>query len=260
MKRIFLLAAALLLAACSSAPPAPPPPGVVAALAPTGKLRVGVYPGSPSSMIKDPATGETRGLTYELGTELAKRLGVPFEPVVYQRVAEVLEGIKAGTADVTVTNATPARAKDIDFSPTLMEVELGYLIPPGSRVASATGIDRPGIRVGVSQGGTSHAALTREMKHATVVPTPSVKAATDMLKAGTLDVFATNKGILFEIADGIPGAKVLAGNWGLEHFAFGIPRGRENGAAFMRTFTEEVKSKGQLKRAVQRAGLRGAVQ
>jgi polar amino acid transport system substrate-binding protein len=32
-------------------------------LAPTGKLRVGVYPGSPSSMLKDPS-GEDKGITH----------------------------------------------------------------------------------------------------------------------------------------------------------------------------------------------------
>jgi polar amino acid transport system substrate-binding protein len=261
MTRILLSAlAAFLFAGCSSAPVAPPPADIVATLAPTGKLRVGVYPGSPSSMIVDAKTGETRGLSYELGAELARRLHVPFEPVVYARVAEVLGGLKAGQVDVTITNATPARANDMDFSPTLMEVELGYLVPQGSRVSTQAGIDQPGIRVGVSQGGTSHATLTREMKLASVVPAPSVKAAIEMLTAGTVDVFATNKGVLFEIADQLPGSKVMDGRWGIEHFAFAVPKGREKGAAFLRAFAEDVKAKGLLRRAVERAGLRGAAQ
>jgi polar amino acid transport system substrate-binding protein len=55
-----------------------PTPQVSQALAPTGKLRVGVYPGSPTSMIRDPASGETKGLTFDLGKEFARRLNVPF--------------------------------------------------------------------------------------------------------------------------------------------------------------------------------------
>ena len=46
-------------------------------LAPTGHLRVGVYPGSPTSMVVDPASGQTHGLAHDLGGELAKRLKVP---------------------------------------------------------------------------------------------------------------------------------------------------------------------------------------
>jgi hypothetical protein len=55
-------------------------------------------------------TGEIHGLSVDLGKELAKRLDVPFEQVSYQRVADVLAGMKAGDVDFTVSNATPARA------------------------------------------------------------------------------------------------------------------------------------------------------
>ena len=65
------------------------------ALAPGGKLRVGVYPGSPTSMLRDAVSGETRGVTYELGADLARRLGVPVEYVEYPRVAEVVSASAA---------------------------------------------------------------------------------------------------------------------------------------------------------------------
>ena len=45
-----------------------------------------------------------------------------------------------------------------------------------------------------------------------------------------LDAFATNKPILFEMSDGIPGSRILDGRWGVEHVAVAIPRGREIGA------------------------------
>ncbi len=86
------------------------------ALAPGGKLRVGVYPGSPTSMIRDRASGETKGLAYELGQEFARRLNIPFEPVEFTQIADVLDALKRGAVDFTVTNASPARAKDVDFT------------------------------------------------------------------------------------------------------------------------------------------------
>ena len=51
------IAAALLAAfagAAGAAPPPPPDAQVVAALAPGGTLRIGVYPGSPTSLVRDP--------------------------------------------------------------------------------------------------------------------------------------------------------------------------------------------------------------
>ena len=232
---------------------------VIQVLAPTGKLRVGVYPGSPNSMIQDSASGETRGVTFDLGKEFARRLGIPFEPVVYGRVAEVFEALKSGQIDFTITNATAVRAKDVDFTPPLLAIELGYLVLPGSPVTSLNDVDRPGIRVGVSQGGTSHGTLARELKHATVVPAPTIKDAIELLSLRMIDAFTTNKPVLYQMADALPGAWMLEGRWGLERLAFAIPKGRDQGMPYVRKFAEDAKSEGLVDRAVQRAGLRGAV-
>ena len=175
-------------------------PDVRQALAPGGKLRVGVYPGSPTSMIRDRASGETKGLAYELGQEFARRLNIPFEPVEFTQIADVLDALKRGAVDFTVTNASPARAKDVDFTAPILGVELGYLVPPRSSIATLADVDRPGVRVGVTAGGSSHATLQREFKHATVVPSPSVTAAVEMLADGRVDAYATNKAILFEMS------------------------------------------------------------
>jgi len=128
-------------------------------LAPTGKLRIGVYPGSPTSMVRDAKTGETHGLSVDLGKELAKRLDIPIEMMQFQRIADVLEAIKAGNVDITVSNATPARAQDVAFSQTLLSIELGYLVPAASSIATSAEVDKPGVRVGVTQGSTSERTL-----------------------------------------------------------------------------------------------------
>jgi polar amino acid transport system substrate-binding protein len=254
-----------LLAACVGPRPdagvsARPGADVVRSLAPTGKLRVGVYPGSPTSMVRDKTSGEARGLSYELGRELAARLGVPFQPVEYPRVAEVVEAIKAGQVDFTVTNATPARAKDIDFTAPILALELGYLAPRGSGIAAADDVDRAGIRVGVTQGSTSQATLSRTLKRATLVAAPTVKAAVELLSNGGIDVYATNKALLSEMADQVPGSRILDGRWGLEHMAIGYPKRRDAGAAYMSRFAEAAQSEGLVRQAAQRAGLRGAAE
>ena len=256
---ISLVAIALVLAGCATAP-AEPDAAARRALAPTGKLRVAVYPGSPTSMVKSAVSGETRGVTWDLGQALAARLGVPFEPVVFPRVAEVIEGLKSGKADVTLTNATPARARDLDFTPPLLAVEQGFLVPAGSKLAKAEDVDRPGLRVGVSTGSTSEGILSREAKHLTLVRAPTLKEAAEMLSSGRIDAFATNKAILSELSDQLPGSRILPGRFGLEHMALGIPKGREAGMPYLRRFAEEAMADGSVQRAVARAGVRGTVQ
>jgi polar amino acid transport system substrate-binding protein len=80
-----------------------------------------------------------------------------------------------------------------------------------------------------------------------------------MLSGGDLDTYATNKPTLFEMSDAMPGARVLEGNWGLEHLAIAIPKGREQALPFVAGFVKEVQGNGLLGELQQQAGLRGAV-
>ena len=226
-------------------------------LAPTGSLRVGLYPGTPTSILPD--AQHPRGVGYDLGDEMARRLGVPFAPVVFAKNAEVLDAVKSGAVDVAFTNASAARAKDMDFGPPYLAIELGYLVRQGSPVSTLADVDIGGIRVGVTRGSSSDAALSRDLKAAEIVRPATVGDALAMLASGQLDAFATNKATLFEMAEKLPGSKVIGGRWGVERHAIAIPKGREQGLAFVRTFTEQAKSEGLIKAAIERAGLRGAI-
>ncbi|HEX9398334.1 MAG TPA: transporter substrate-binding domain-containing protein [Burkholderiales bacterium] len=254
----MLAAAGLALAGCASTPA--PDQETRQVLAPTGKLRVGVYLGSPTSMVRDAGTREPRGVTYELGRELAQRLGVPFEAVEFPRVSDVVDAMKDGRVDFTVTNATAARAMLVDFTAPLLDLELGYLVLPGSPVTAIGDVDRAGIRVGVTQGSTSQSSLSRQLKNATLVPSATVVSAIEMLSRREVDAYATNKAILFEMSDRLPGSRVLDGRWGVEHLAIGFPKGRESGAAYLRQFADEAKRGGSARRAAERAGLRGTAE
>lgn len=227
------------------------------ALAPTGTLRVGVYPGSPTSLVRGPGAQEQRGVTVELGRELARRLGVPMQIVVFERVPQIVDAIKTGRVDVTLTNASPARAREIDFSPTVLALESGYLVAAHSALTTIDVIDRSGVRVGVSQGSTSQGVLTRELKRASVLHAASVLVAAEMLRRGELDAFASNKGILFEMSGAVPGSRVLDGRFGLEQMALGIPKGREVAGAYLQAFVADPTVQALVQQAAQRAGLRG---
>jgi polar amino acid transport system substrate-binding protein len=224
-------------------------------LAPTGTLRAGLYPGTPTSILPG---AEPRGVGYEIGKELAKQLGVAYEPVVFPNNAGVQAAIKDGSVDVAFTNASAARAKVVDFGPSYLDIELGYLVSAASPINALADVDLAGRRVGVAAGSTSEATLKRDLKNAEVVATPTNAAGLAMLAEGKVDAFATNKATLFELGEKLAGSKVLDGQWGLERHAIAIPKGRDQGLPFLRTFTEAIKANGMIAAAVTRAGLRGA--
>ena len=122
-------------------------------------MRAGLYPGTPTSIVPDTGSGEPRGVGYDLGKELARRLGVPYEPVVFAKNAEVLATVKSGAVDIAFTNATPVRARDMDFGPPFLEIELGYLVPRDFALTTPAEVDAPGLRVGVTTGSSSDATL-----------------------------------------------------------------------------------------------------
>jgi len=228
-------------------------------LAPTGKLRVGVYPGSPFSLKLDPATGQAIGVAVEVGRELAKRLGVPLDLVHHRRIAEVLASIKEGQVDATIANASPGRLNDYDWTQPVLLIELGYLVMPGSAVTTIADVDRPGIRVGVTGGGTTNSVLARQFKHAVVVPAETLKAAIEMLSQRKIDAYTTNKANLYAMSDELPGSRVLDGRWGVEHLSLAMPKGRGPGLEYANAFVADIKASGLVKRASERAGLRGAM-
>ena len=270
--RVASLLWALCLTACALAPAAPTSPTASAnplalsagqfaqarqALAPSGTLRVGVYPGSPTSLVINPQTGERAGVTLSLGHWMGQQLGVPVQVVEFARVAEIIAAIQRGDVDMTFTNASPARARDVDFTRTLVQLELGLLLPPHSKVTHFAQVDQVGLRVGVSQGSSSQGVLTQQFKQAQVVPVASLELAQQMLQNKQLDAFATNKGILFEMREKLPGFNVSDDRWGLENLAIAVPKGRAAGQAFLAAFADQVTRTGQLAEMAQRAGLRG---
>ena len=228
-----------------------------ATLAPTGKLRVGLYPGSPDSLIQSDGPDGNKGMGFEIGRALAKYLNVPFEPIIFPKNGDVLAAAKEGKIDFVFVNATPVRAEFLDFVEPTIFSEQSYLVGPKCDIRSISEIDHPYMKIGVSGGSTSQAVLPTILKNATLIPTKSLKETEQMLLSGEIDAFATNKGILFELADKIPDTKVLDGAWGLERIAIGIPKGRAIGLPVIAQFSKEILAEGLVADAVKRAGMRG---
>jgi len=227
-------------------------------LAPTGKLRVGLYPGSPGSLIISDQPEEWRGMGFELGRAFAQYLNVPFDPVIFATNGEVLAQAKLDQIDFVFVNATPVRADYLAFAEPLLFTDQTYLVGPNCQVQHMEEIDTPGIRVGVSAGSTSEATLPKMFHHAKVVSTQGLDEVVRLILSDGLDAFATNKTILSELSDRISGARILEGAWGRENIAIGIPKGRAEALPILAQFCIEVKASGLLAEAAQRAGMRGA--
>ena len=230
-----------------------------AALAPTGKLRVAFLSG-PIYATKDPATGELKGVAIDLGKDLARRVGVPFDPVVYPNPPALIGGAKSGEWDVALMGINAERAAAMDSSAPYMEVEQGYLVRAGVSIATASDVDKAGIRIGVLEKSGADLYLSSTVKNAVLVRIKSLAENYALLDTGKADVIAATKTALFAGAASRPGSRVLDGRFLVEPIGMGVPKGRDTAAAvYVGKFVEEAKAEGLVKSAIERAGLRGVV-
>ncbi|MBT2324648.1 transporter substrate-binding domain-containing protein [Variovorax paradoxus] len=229
------------------------------ATAPTGTLRVAFLLG-PIYATKDSATGELKGVAVDLGKELARRVGVPFQPVVYSNPPALIDGAKSGEWDVALAGINAERAAAMDFSAPYMEVEQGYLVRAGVPVATAADVDKAGIRIGVLERSGADLQLSKSVKNAELVRVNSPAENFALLDTGKAEVIAATKTALFAGATSRPGARVLEGRIVVEPIGMGVPKGRNAAAAmYVGKFVEDAKSAHLVAAAIKGAGLRGVV-
>jgi polar amino acid transport system substrate-binding protein len=257
MPRIAIPLLAALVAACSSEPPKPSP-AVVAELAPTGKLRAAINFGNPVLASKDPTTGEPRGVSVDLSRELAKRVGVPLEIVPYAAAGRVVDAVKTGAWDVAYVAIDPLRAVDMIQSPPYVVIEGSYLVPVESPIRSNAEVDREGVRIAVGKGSAYDLFLTREIKRAMLVRAPTSPEVVGMMIRENLEVAAGVRQQLEADAKRVPGVRLLAGRFMVINQAIAVPRGRADGARYVRDFIEEMKATGFVAQSLVRNKVEGA--
>lgn len=248
-----------LVSACASIPDA-----MTAAarkeLAPTGKLRVGIViapvAANPFFATKDPATGQPRGVTVDLGAELAQKLGVPLELVAYPAAAALLEGATSGAWDVTFLPVDREREKVVDFGPAYFVTESTYLVPPGSTIRSIAEVDRPGVRVAARAKSTQAVHLSKSLKNATLLLPGTVEEHFEMLRSAKADAIASARPVLLSLAADLPGARVLDGSFVSTSIAVAVPKNRPAALAYVSEFIETAKATGVVWRAFDNAGLK----
>ena len=229
------------------------------ALAPTGKLRVGLI-SVPVHAVRDPYSGELRGVSHDLGNALAARVGVPFEPVVYPNPSAYIAAGQAGHWDVGSLAVAPDRQSSFDLAQPHLEVDYGYLVSANAGIASVSEVDRPGVRIGLVALSSSDSTLSKALKRATIVRGRDLTALIDLVNIGDADVIGAQKTNLYNIAPRVPGSRVLDERAGTEEQALALPKGRGEAAlVYLRAFVQDAKAQGLVQRAVDRAGVRGVV-
>jgi polar amino acid transport system substrate-binding protein len=232
-------------------------PAARADLVPTGKLRAAINYGNFILATRDKTTGESKGVAIDLANTLAKQLGVPLEIVAYDLVAVMVDAAPTNAWDIAFLGSDPAREAVMSFTAAYLEIEATYLVPEASRLRNASEVDTKGLRVSAPARANYELYLKRNLKNAELVSTDNTDAAVQLLAAGKVDALAGLKEGLIGVSAKVPGTRMLDGRFMGVQQSIAVPKGRDAGLAYLRSFVEEAKASGLVGRAIERTGARG---
>ena len=230
-----------------------------AQLAPAGALRAAVV--TIPFLAKLDASGQTIGVAPDLAAEMAKLLGVKYEPTAFKSPNEGIAAVRAGKADLTFLAPTPERNALLDFSTPFMQMEITLVVAGDSPIKTLADADQPGRKIVVYEKTANEQTARKAMTKATFLTVPlfAYKKAFEMIKAGEADAFVDLTDQLASHQPDFPGSRLIPGAIGRNDMAIGIAKERPAAVAFVKDFTAVMVKSGFITKAIERAGVRGAV-
>jgi len=234
-------------------------PGPVSAFAPAGTLRASINLGNPILAGRDALTGDPAGVSVDLARELAGRLGVPVELVIFEKAAASVDAVRSDRADIGFFAVDPARGDGLLFSAPYVLIEGSYLVRESSALTDNAEVDRTGHRISVGSGSAYDLFLSREISQAEIIRFPAAGDALAAVRAGDADVAAGIRQVLEGEALREPGVRVLPGRFMVIRQVMAVPASRGTRAqAVLAAFVEEMKSSGFVADALNRHAVEGA--
>jgi polar amino acid transport system substrate-binding protein len=251
---ISILLGALMMISCSTQPSLNM--DVKKELAPTGKLRAGMNLGNNLFTQKN-NLGELQGVSVDLMQELAQRLGVPLDLVIYDEPGQVAEASAKGVWDVAILAIEQTRAKTLSFSPAMTEIEGGYVVHQKSSLTRIDQIDAIGIKIAAPEKAGYELFLTNTLKNASIVRTKNFANSIEMFNLNQVDVLAGLKPNLIDSMNKIPEGKLLDGHFMVINHGFAIPRGHIAGEEYLRNFVKELNASSFVARSIEKHQIKG---
>jgi polar amino acid transport system substrate-binding protein len=225
-----------------------------------GTLRVGINLGNILLVTGTAPTGDPEGVAPDMAAALAERLGVAVSYVTYATPGEVADAAERDEWDVALIAVEPKRAELIAFCDPYCEIEATYLVPADSPFQSVEEVDRPGVRIAVSERAAYDLYLTRTLKHAELRRAKGLPGAVELFVTDKLDALAGLVPALKENAGKIPGARVLPGRYTAVKQCIGTRHGRPALNAVVQSFTAEAVQSGFVADLIDRHGVAGKLQ
>jgi polar amino acid transport system substrate-binding protein len=229
-------------------------------LAPHGRLRAGINSGNTALTQIDKARGgEPRGITVALARELARRLCVPLELVLYDAASKAVNAVTEDAWDIAFLAVDPKRLEQIIFSPPYLLIEAHFVVRADSPVEKSADVDVPGNRLALGEGTAYELYLSRNCTAAQLERFPTSAMAFDNFLRGHFDATAGIKEVAQAFVNAQPGLRMLADSFLVVEQAIAAPKASAGAAEYLFRFVEGLKANGFVAAALLDNGLTAAV-
>jgi polar amino acid transport system substrate-binding protein len=215
--------------------------------------------GNPILARRRTETQAPEGVSIDLATELAKRLSVPLELVVLEAASKSVEALSQDEADVGFFAIDPTRGETIGFTTPYVLIHGAYMVRQDSPLHSNDEVDRAGHTVVVGKGSAYDLFLSRELKAAELVRSPTSPEVVSFFLEHGHDVAAGVKPQLEAELPKHSNLRMLPGHFMVISQAMGLPKNRGPEAlAYLTQFVEDMKAAGMVADAMLRHRIEGA--
>jgi polar amino acid transport system substrate-binding protein len=227
-------------------------------LAPTGKLRAGMNLGN-NLFTRQNAAGELLGVSVDLMQELAKRLGVSLDMVIYDQPGQVADDATNGVWDIAILAIEKTRAKTISFSPAMTEIEAGYVVHKSSTLQGTEEVDAKGMKIAAPEKAGYELYLTSALKNASIVRTKNFANSIEIFNENAVDALAGLKPNLIESMSKLPDGRLMPGNFMTINHGFAIALGKPAANAYLENFVKDLIATGFVARSIEKHQIKGLV-
>jgi polar amino acid transport system substrate-binding protein len=235
------------------------PSNVRKAFTPKGKLRASINLGNPLLANRSNETDQPFGISIDLAAELARRLEVELDLVVFDAAGKSVSAVESEEADVGFFAIDPKRGEKINFTAPYVLITGSYAVRAGSEISELGQVDRKNQTVVVGRGSAYDLYLSRTLENATIIYVST--------SADVVDVFFDRN---YDVAAGVtqqleldkrrhPELQILDEPFMTIRQAMGLPKTRgPEAASFLARFVEEAKQSGFVSDAISRHQVKGA--
>ena len=229
------------------------------AFTPEGKLRASINLGNPLLANRPNEPDQPFGISIDLATELARRLKVELDLVVFDAAGKSVSAVESEEADVGFFAIDPKRGEKINFTAPYVLITGSYAVRAGSEISELGQIDQKNQTVVVGRGSAYDLYLSRTLENATIIYAPTSADVVDMFFDGNYDVAAGVTQQLKLDERRHRDLQILDEPFMTIRQAMGLPKTRgPEAAAFLARFVEETKQSGFVSDAIRRHQVTGA--